>query len=214
MNYKVFGFKAVVATAMVTGVMSVSASAQAFSIGDTLQFTSNDVVAYDLTTGAQTLNFGNNAFDPTGAPGSLGSIFVTSFSTGAFAPYVFNNGSIKDLSLTPPTPTPIANFIRIGADLSFELTGFNFSVIPVTSGFSILGNGVSGIFRNATGENIAEGLITAQIFGTSPTGVSSYSGTIVVTNVIPTPALLPGLLALGAGILRKRKEVESEATES
>ncbi|HEY9298328.1 MAG TPA: hypothetical protein VIQ31_18630, partial [Phormidium sp.] len=65
MNFESNGFKAVVATAVFAGAMSVSAAAHAFSIGDTLQFSSNAVVNYETDgTAPDTLNFGNNVFDP------------------------------------------------------------------------------------------------------------------------------------------------------
>lgn len=215
MNFQSIGFKVVVATAVLTGVMSVSASARAFSIGDTLQFSSMVGVDYDVDgTTPDSLNFGNNVFDPSGvAANSQGVIQVNSSSTGSFASYIGKSGTIKDLGLNPASPTPVTNFLKISPDLSFDLTSFNYGVVSFPGAFDIFGNGVSGVFKNASGQAVAEGLITAQIIDGTTKGLSSYSGTITVTKptAVPTPALLPGLIGLGVAALRKRKQEKVKA---
>ena len=50
-------------------------------------------------------------------------------------------------------------------------------------------------------------------FGTNSAQDDYFLSTVTVTPV-PTPALLPGLIALGAGVLRKRKAEAAEAVEA
>jgi len=50
-------------------------------------------------------------------------------------------------------------------------------------------------------------------FGTNSARDDYFLSTVTVTPV-PTPALLPGLIALGAGMLRKRKAEAAEAVEA
>lgn len=210
MNFQQFGCKACVAVAIVAGTFSTVTPAQAFSIGDTLQFSSNLVIDYDLDGNSpDTLNFGNNNFDPTGVTSdSLGSIRVV-LGTGAFAPYTRQEGTIKDLSLLPATSTPVTDFLKIG-DLSFQLNSFIYSMQP-SFPFDSFAKGVTGVFSNSLGEVLAQGLLTSQITGNSLIGESSYSGTLTVT-AIPTPALLPGLIGLGVAAMRKRKQQQVEET--
>ena len=211
MNLKTLGFKAAIVTAVVAGAVSTASAAKAFSVGDTLQFSSNDTVKFDFDGAPDRLNFGNNKFDTTGAAAnSLGSIRVISDSTGAFAPFVGTNGFIKDLGLNPATTLPLVNFITIGS-LSFELKKFFYGTAKAPGKFDSFNLSVEGIFRNGK-EALGEGLLTAQFKDGQKSGLSSYSGTFEVTRQIPTPALLPGLIGLGMGVLRKRKKEMAEAT--
>jgi hypothetical protein len=209
MTLKTLGFKAALVTAVVAGAVSTSSAAKAFSVGDTLQFTSGaDIVKFDFDGMPDRLNFGNNTFDPTGAAAnSLGKIIVST-SEGGFAAYSGTTGSIKDLGLNPATPLPLKNFITIG-NLSFELKNFFYGTSPTPGKFDSFNLTIEGIFRNG-GKSLGEGLLTAQFKDGKKSGLSSYSGSFVVTE-IPTPALLPGLVGLGMGVLRKRKKEMAEA---
>jgi len=205
MNIKTLGFKAAIATAVVAGAVSTASAAKAFSVGDILQFSSTDTVKFDFDGAPDRLNFGNNFFDPSGATaGSLGSIYVTPGSTGAFAPFVTTSGSIKDLALAPATSLPLANFIKIG-NISFDLKKFTHSVVSAPGAFDTFQLSVEGVFKQGS-QVLGEGLLTAQFLDGQKSGESSYSGSFLVTKQIPTPALLPGLIGLGMGVLRKRKK--------
>lgn len=205
MFFQSFGLKAVASAAVIMGALAVAPAAHAFSVGDTLELTSNDVLKYTNSGGNIQIDFGNNGFDITGAT-NPGSVFVANGSTGVFNAYQGNFGSIKDLSISPATPTPYLAFIQINPDLTFDLTSFISQVFPVPGNRDVLSLNFAGVFRNSSGISLGDGLMTANIRDLNLTnpGVGSYSLSI---EVIPTPALLPGLVAMGVGAVRKRKQL-------
>ncbi|KAM3112589.1 PTPA-CTERM sorting domain-containing protein [Phormidesmis sp. 146-33] len=223
MNLKQTFFAAAAVAATVTvGTVAVSpAQAASISPGSTINLSSPGVTGGGVTLSGNALNFFsltnplNNAISGQGIGvdgGNTGSFLNANIASVLVSPLP----SIKDLALTGSAPTLtfnglISNFIS-GLDLSlgglrttpvfFDLTQFIYNT----------GNGdatVAGIFRTSTSSIAATGLFTSQLPGVTR---SSYSLSL---TAVPTPALLPGLLALGAGVLRKRKqqavEVETEA---
>ncbi|GAB4462251.1 MAG: hypothetical protein OHK0037_12850 [Elainellaceae cyanobacterium] len=87
-----------------------------------------------------------------------------------------------------------------GDDVQFTLTEFIFN--------SANGNtdSLKGFFTTSSGTFQAIGRFTSQTDFTNP---STYSLSL---KVVPTPALLPGLVGMGLAALRKRREeAESEA---
>ena len=134
-------------------------------------------------------SYGANALRTTIAPSG----------TGSFAG-VSGEAPIQNLSLTALGGTlfssgPVANFItNIGAGISFDLTNFIYNNADGSATFN-------GFFKSGADSIAANGgLFTSQLAVKNPT---TYSASIAA---IPTPALLPGLIGLGMGMIRKRKK--------
>ncbi len=90
------------------------------------------------------------------------------------------------------------------------LAGNNFSVPSIaslsTNNFTVFGE-LRGRVRDADDNVISAGFVSALNFkgsGTNSIGVAT----------VPTPALLPGLLGMAAGILRKRSSNDNDIEES
>jgi hypothetical protein len=124
--------------------------------------------------------------------------------TGSFSVlngnFLASIGQVKDL--TPLAAS--ANWLKFGVlstpldftdDIIFSITGVTANVAAGRYDFT-------GLFQDGTA---GIGEITTQIIGE---GTRSFSGTI---TAVPTPALLPGLAAMGASMLRKRKQAEAAA---
>lgn len=125
--------------------------------------------------------------------GDIGDIFVSS-ATQDFAALGGTGGVVKDLT-SIPLASSVANWLDFdGTDFDFNLTSFEY-----VSSLEYVFEG----FFNKSG-SIGKGVLTTQVNGM---GIKSYSITIDADGTqIPTPALLPGLLGMGAACLRKRKQ--------
>ncbi len=194
------------ATAIALSAATISASpAQAFDItpGSILSFVGSVKVSPDVNN-PSLLTFSS----VTGDANKI--TIVEDSSTGSFAGLGGTTASIKALSLSLVSPGgsifkggPIANFITgigTGSDaISFDLTEFLFNKTNADATFN-------GIFRRGTSSILAEGgTFTSQLNDKKNLKfkTSSFSGDVAA---IPTPALLPGLIGLGMGVLRKRKK--------
>lgn len=209
MNFKPFAVKmAAVAAVVAAGAIASATHAQAAVIraGDTIDISNRPgfgvlVVGTDLTGPAP--NVTKLDFSPTG---DVGQIQVTG-GTGGFAPYIGNTGFIKDLTFVGGVSGFVDDFLSIAPDLFFDLTRATVTVGSVSRGFRPVDVELVGVFTNRAGSILSEGLLTAQLRLANVNQRRSYS---ISAEAIPTPALLPGLAALGAMALRKRKE-EAEA---
>jgi len=181
------------ATAIALSAATISASpAQALSItpGSALDL-SGKVKALPSNTAPAQFNF-SSFF-------GAGTTLISDTSTGSFAG-PDRSGSIQNLSLTALGGSffhsgPVTNFItNIGGGISFDLKEFIYDNSKSSATFE-------GVFRSGTDSIFAKGgLFTTQLTQKNPT---TYSASIAA---IPTPALLPGLIGLGMGVLRKRKK--------
>lgn len=126
------------------------------------------------------------------ARGEIGDIFVTN-ATNDFTPLLSQAGVVKDLPTIP--------FIGSKAKwLDFDNDMFDFTLTSFvnTSAFNYA---FQGFFKDGT---IGIGGLTTQITGNES---KAYSVTITSDGTkIPTPALLPGLMGLGAAAWRKRQQ--------
>ncbi|XGV99736.1 MAG: PTPA-CTERM sorting domain-containing protein [Leptolyngbya sp. BL-A-14] len=174
--------------AMVAAVTfgSLAPKAQALSFGFQFDNTPNSTVTPPIA-GTGTFNFDGDPGDGTFALTSLTNYqFNFNFLNGS----AFNTADIK---------TPLAN-ILVKITSSGGLRSLNFGG---STGGPFLG---SLDFTNASG-----GLSFQPNFGslyfTTRGGVGTYKATVATSNptAVPTPALLPGLIGLGAAALRKRK---------
>ncbi|WP_156518357.1 PTPA-CTERM sorting domain-containing protein [Phormidesmis priestleyi] len=188
------------ATAIALSAATISASpAQALSItpgsilniGGVVQANPNNAAPTEFVFDAPFPEFG-------GGPGK--TVIYKKGSTGSFAG-LDRFAPIQNLTLTQLTPGghlfssgSVTNFItNIKAGISFDLTKFIYDNSKSSATFE-------GIFRSGTDSIAAKGgLFTSQLTSFNP---ASYSGSIAA---IPTPAMLPGLIGLGMGMLRKRK---------
>ncbi len=209
MNFKPFAVKmAAVAAVVAAGAIASATPAQAAAIrpGDTIDISNRPgfgvlVVGTGLTGPSPEVT--KLDFSPTAG---LGQIQVTG-GTGGFASYIGNTGFIKDLTFVAGISGPVDDFLSINPDLLFDLTRATVTVGPARRGFRPVDVELVGFFTNSAGSILSEGLLTAQLRLANVNQRRSYS---ISAEAIPTPALLPGLAALGAMALRKRKE-EAEA---
>lgn len=206
MNFKSFALKAAIGATVLAGSTLAGAPAEALEFGSQLNF------VWDADATPTSIDFYLLDGQQDGAAGeNIGEFNVTSSAsnTGSFASLVGGQGIIKDLTgvtavndPNPPVFTAINNFLFFGnnSPFNFKLTSFQYE--------TRLSYVFNGIFADGT---LASGEITTQILGT---GVKSYSATITAGEKIPTPALLPGLIGMGAAVLRKRKAEENEQVEA
>jgi hypothetical protein len=190
MNLKTIGLNAAVATALVVGSSLAISPAQAATVGSRLDFE-----WFARTTLPGGIDFlGQQLQGNLGNPGS-GYFAVQGTSTGSFSG--LGSGTIKDLTASQLSSlgsgsTSVSNFLKVGSE-TFTLSKFNFLANNTISFEGLFGNGVKGIGSATYGSTFV------------PT-VYQYSASV---TAVPTPVLLPGLVALGVGVLRKRK---AEAT--
>lgn len=202
-----------------TIALSAAATAVAAS---SLMMTDAPASAASLAPGTFTLEGGSTVTDFSGAPDPSFTLNFTGFgltsSSGALTGLTTTSGfSVGPLGLQRVggnfnIVSGLTGFIqglRLGTlDLSLNLdpgqflTGFILG--PTNYSFS---NAITGTLVSTDGNvfaNVGIGSFRVDLNN------SSINNAQVNVETIPTPALLPGLLALGAGVLRKRK---SEGTE-
>ncbi len=198
MNFKSPLLGVAAAAIAVSAATIAPSSAQAFSIapgsaldiGGVVQAQPGNISPLQLLFSS----FGGNALKTTIAPTGTGSFA----GAGGEAP-------IQNLSLTALGggffhTGSVANFItNIGAGISFDLTDFIYNNADGSASFK-------GFFKSGADSIAANGgLFTSQLSVKNPT---TYSASIAA---IPTPALLPAVIGLGMGVLRKRKKAAAEA---
>lgn len=209
---KSFSFPVATAIAAAS-VALLNTPVHAATIGPgTLSFSGN--ARLQLSGNSGILNFAEDINPYFGTNSGVADISIS--STGAFENLGNSTATIYDLQLTKASSgqewsltTPVTTFLQIGSDLKFYLT--NFKLVHENSAWSA---DYEGYFENELGETIIGfGQWSSQNRLVTGRG-TTFSSDIAETKSIPTPALLPGLLALGAGVLRKRQangEQEAEA---
>jgi hypothetical protein len=114
-----------------------------------------------------------------------------------------NTFSDVNISTFLSNGNPVASYVSALGDA----TGFA-SVIP--SPFSVLTFGFSSPLTNLGGEIALLPTTEFAFVGGLPLSRSISAGSVsAAATPIPTPALLPGLIGLGMGIARKRKQGET-----
>jgi hypothetical protein len=211
MNLKSIGLgAAALATTVSVGAIAPSAEAALIRNGNTLTFKGDvnitkvgDNFAFDFAPFANIVDVGATSSSPFVAPGSAK---IASFA----AP-----GSALGLP-TAPIPSFLSQIqLTDGSFASFNLESLNFSTF--TSGTNrFFDFDLTGKFITALGQEIpAFGGFTTQVKQASLiSGIavgSTYSGDL---TAVPTPALLPGLLGMGAAALRKKRKGESEVSQT
>ena len=201
MNLKTLGISAAVATSVAVGSVAVTSPAQAL----TLNFTGSTLLTdAPAIGGTATLNFANvnttsftdnifggpTSFGPAGVPLTLAGLSLT-------------RTAVDSYSLTGPQAWITGG---LPGGRTFTLTTFN--LVRGISGNDFVADNFRGFFTPTVGGDGIGDFTTQASFRVQGT---SFSTTI---TAVPTPALLPGLVALGAGVLRKRKAAEAEAVKA
>jgi hypothetical protein len=206
MNFKSFTLKAAIAATVLAGSTLAVSPAEAAGLKGSLAFT-GEAVATPTDIEFYLLN---GQADPANGR-DIGRFRVSVASTtGDFDPLDGTRGTIKDLTgiisataTNPPAFQAINNFLSFGQNdpFNFTLTAFKF----VNARFYKF----EGFFTDGT---IGRGELTTQA---GLGGVDTYSASLIATGEeIPTPALLPGLIGMGAAVLRKRKAEATEQAEA
>ena len=226
MNFKsMFMGAATAVTLTATALVAAPAQAATITSDSILNLNSFGLTGGGVKRSGNKLDFFSATLPAIGQVGQGTSV---AGSTGSFENSNFSSfgAEIKDLTLAATstsnifTSGPVANFLT-GINLfpSFSPVSFDLSSFVYNSQSG--GADITGIFKSGSDQIFATGIYTSQT-GTGGTGipagvplgkVSSYSLSLFPT-AIPTPALLPGLVAFGVGVLRKRKSVgvaESDA---
>jgi len=198
MNLKTISFNAVVAATVVVGAATSGSPAHALSFS-----TSGTTTFVNPGGSSTTINF---------SPLLLSGSEFTPGTLGTNASGLTVNGVANTFSATS---NALSNFLT-----GFQFKGVN-AVLNLNAGTNLakgffpsvnqaftVGTGLTGEIRSTSGSLLGT---TSGLFAASSTngnGFYSYTGNAVA---IPTPALLPGLVAMGIGIMRKR---QAEAVES
>ena len=183
MNFKTLGISAIMATSVVAGTVAMTAPAQA----STLNFAGSNKLT-DLTLTTAKLDFIN--------------VNTTLFTDAMFGgPAIFGAPGqpltlstlnlTKNLSGYSLTGSPVSWISGLLGGRTFSLTSFD---------LSDAGAGSFAGFYTPDVDGPANAVYTTQ--GGFKSVGASFSATV---TAVPTPALLPGLIALGVGVLRKRK---------
>lgn len=208
-------------------IKSIGLGITVAAVATSISFTSAAQAA-TLAAGKFTVS-GQNVSSVSGFSGAGDTNFVLNFDTkpltiastsGVFSGPTGLTGSanIASLNLTN-TSVGIFNFLATSnfitglkqnnEDIFFDLSAGSLTGFIASATNYSFGNTVTGILRDSSGNTVgANGGLASFIIGS---GSGSNQSSITV-ETIPTPALLPGLIALGAGVLRKRKA--EEAAES
>jgi hypothetical protein len=204
-NFKKVCFGAATMAVMATGSAMSAGSVHAATLTDgSLNITTDTTV----TPSGGGLNM---VINTTGVPIATGG-FLGFTGTPTFTPLALATAGPNTW-----TTGPVASFMS-GISVGGESVFFDI-LSPITfSGFfsnstlyALSAPIIDGQFRNASGTILGLGAITGVRVSSGTIGDSSSIN--LVGKVVPTPALLPGLLGLGAAAWRKRKS-EQEAVEA
>lgn len=211
MTYKKVGATAAIATAMLASSMIAAEPAAALSIGNVLNFTTADPTSSDLVKLTDNSN-GTFTFDLGAININSGTspVFGSPNDSLTFAPLTLTktsssgNASVFDLSGITP-------FTWITAGLEGGRV-YNLSSFTLTA-TSIVNTSLETFTAEFNGFFDPPGTSLPALGGLGGAGQLSGSGGAVGAGsieVIPTPAVLPGLIGMGAAIFRKKKQEDSE----
>jgi hypothetical protein len=218
---KTFSIAAISTMTAVTASAIFAPVSQAASLG-TYTFTGNNSVNRTATGVAPGLTFSSFGTG-SGLDGvANGGTFITDdwnngindFLTFGITPGANTRFSLTSIALNAAREVNSGTTAPIGLSLRSSLDNFATVIGTVSVGTSISASPLVFNLSSAF-TNLSSG-VTFRIFGT---GATSVNRTLSVDNVvingavtaIPTPALLPGLVALGVGAWRKRQGEESES---
>ncbi|WP_421659398.1 PTPA-CTERM sorting domain-containing protein [Leptothermofonsia sp. ETS-13] len=203
MNLKTLGISAAVATTVVAGsAMSLSPAQAATLTPGTINLDSNAVIASSADSGA-TVTLNLSGFDIAAVTGG----FVGLSGPPTVLSLTLTRGAlISGTTFEYTTTLPVNNFISdlfLGGDEVFvDIINATFSGrFTSSSDFSFLGDLIQTRFRS-TNQLPGGGVLQSFTLTNNSSSIDLVA--------IPTPALLPGLIGLGLGVLRKRKSEGAE----
>lgn len=212
---------AVAATTVASTGFAV-APAQAFELKGSITLTGNAVVR-DYFTGAATQDLELGLVSGVNGEGHFAGLSLNNISIAKMQiTRLSSDGSMGLFTLQPKNPA--IPFVDFGTRTIDGLTRTLQFILSPNQTINVLGNkstvgnllnlSFSNIFDPLDGyflfgeQTLAKGSIAATRAGNSPsTGGFTLS---LTADPIPTPALLPGMVALGAGFLRKRKTLNAQ----
>lgn len=194
MNFKLSASNAAAVAVGVTSILTATTSVDAAQLTGVVTIQSNGLPRPNITETA--INFGGGT--------------VTQ-ATESFTTLLAENPTIADITGLgfPRTAIgPINSFIDFGSvDIDGETKPLVFDLTSATAGTRTVGSDifyssldVTGAFRFGA-EVIGEGVLFAQHINSNGTWTIDLEA-----KPVPTPALLPGLLGLGFGVLKKRQD--------
>lgn len=213
---RTFSWQLVLAGIVFTGIGAVASPAQALNLIDS-DLVINGNARLEIGASTSKLNFANYS-------SGNGSFTLELGTTGRFSDFFSGaNLVVKDLILNNDSPTSwsfngsIPEFLVLdkgGSNkVTFELTQFTLEKVILGFGGPYWLGSFGGLFTDLLDGEVAfsqDGLFSSQGKNFPKSIGTSFSADVEAVPV-PTPALLPGLIGLGLGALRKRK---TEATES
>lgn len=182
--------KAASVVAAVAAVTAGATSANAFTIGGNVDFS--------VAAPAVTADFSNATvvgvdadFSAAGTPVSVQDLPLTAI--------------VSLLASNPAIPNFITGFQYQGTNAVFDLNAGSDSVVfPTLAGdISVIDFDFGGLIKSTTGDLLATA--TGSFSGIETATNNDFSVDLAATEV-PTPALLPALLGMGATMVRKRKQ--------
>jgi hypothetical protein len=202
------------------GFMKLKALTFGTLAASTVLFTSAVVSSAEAATVTGTLNFAKDAGVRSITNSKVDFRNVNNFfsvgetSTGTFAGLRGDGITIlNDINLSSSGPFDFLRVDNGGSGIVFRVTGFGTTTVQVFNGVSTFSGNILGNFildGDSTPVKSDSFILTARNGGSSSVGVSLRS----TAEAVPTPALLPGLVGMGIGALRKRKSAESETVDA
>lgn len=224
MTLKAFSVRMVVAATAASSTILATVPAQAAKLTGVLNFTG--AVTFDTVSNPIKLTFEDSNSSSPGLNFTVDQASTTLAFDTPEKNQVTGTGKVapKAINLVGGEAGPFPNWLTglkvEGKDLTFSLTKFvlgSASIKPLQGGFTryTYDSDINGNFF-ADGEFLGAGVFTTQFVLTTDqinqAITTSYSGTIAAYPV-PTPALLPSLIGLGLGVIRKRKTAATEEAE-
>jgi hypothetical protein len=192
MSFKQIGFVTGSAVALAVGALATATPAQALQIAGDASYSNTSSFPTTLTV----TNEANNG-DLTGGFTDVTGILVNALTiaSGSPLPSPFNANYSA-------TPSFLSNFQYQGQNAVLNLLAGNnvVQVFASPDAFTI-NSALFGEIRSVVGNQL---LATAAGSFIASNNALGFAATLTATPV-PTPALLPGLVAMGLGVLRKRK---------
>lgn len=207
----------IAAVSVATGITFSNLPVQAAALTGGITILGNQADIPDLTIGSTgNLNFGSPSL-LTSQSGSFTGISPGTITISSLPLTLTSQSTVLGTTISTYDSAGVNPFINFGTQTIDGVTAaLTFALNPG----SYTGTFQNGVFNLQTATGLLNGLFFfndttlggGALFAFESSQASGY--TIRVEAVpIPSPALLPGLVALGVGALRKRKDAMTEAVE-
>lgn len=215
---------AALSTANASQALSVVTSRSALGANDTLNWNSLGSAGTPVSNPFTVSSTGGNTVKGSIPSGSFQRLDQGYGWAGNFAP---NNALLWTQGNPGPLQLTFSQAVRgVGTQIQANLYGsfttvieaFNSGGISLGS-FTLPGNSTgsgdnSAIFIGVLSDNADIAKVLFNVQGDQDFAINQVSLNSTGGTPIPTPALLPGLIGLGLGVLRKRKAEVAESSEA